>query len=412
MSVFMKRPRRKLLRVPYAATVYGKEEIAAVLRVLANPRRIVAGRAVHAFEARIAKLFGKRFGVMVNSGSSANLIGLEVLDLPRGSEVITPVLTFSTTLSPIIKLGLQPALVDVELGTYLANLDDIEKSITPQTRAIMIPSLMGNVPDFERLARLAKKHGLYLVEDACDTLGSAFGARPTGVYSDVSTTSFYASHIITAAGGGGMVCFNDPRKARRALLMANWGRESTLYGAHEHSEKIGKRFSTTVAGEVYDGKFIFSEVGYNFQCTELEAAFGLVQLKGLQKVAAKRRKNFDDLRAFFTRYDDWFILPVEHEKAKVNWLAFPLTLKQGAPFSRHELALFLESRDIQTRPILAGNVLRQPGFAALGRHVKRGFPIADQIMRNGLMVGCHHGLEARHVAYLKATFAEFLSRYT
>ncbi len=383
-----------------------------MLRVLANPARIVAGHAVHEFEERIAKLFGKKFGIMVNSGSSANLIGLEVLDLPTGSEVITPALTFSTTLSPIIKLGLKPVFVDVELGSYLANLDEIEKSITAKTRAIMIPSLMGNLPDFERLARMAKKHGLYVVEDSCDTVGPEFAGKPTGVYSDVSTTSFYASHIITAAGGGGMVCFKEPRQAKRALLMANWGRESTLYGPYEHSEKISKRFDKMVGGEVYDGKFIFSEVGYNFQCTEMEAAFGLVQLDGLQKVAAKRRKNFDDLREFFKQYEDVFTLPVEHKKAKVNWLAFPLTLKQGAAFSRNELALFLENRDIQTRPILAGNVLRQPGFAAVAKNVKRGFPIADQIMRNGLLIGCHHGLEAKHVAYLKATFAEFLSRYT
>ena len=283
------------LRVSYAGTVYGKKEIAAVVRVLNNPFRISAGDAVHAFEEKVAKLFGKKFSVMVNSGSSANLVSLDALNLPKGSEVITPALTFSTTLAPLLQLGLKPVFVDVEPGTYVVDVGQVERKITKKTRALMIPSLIGNIPDLERLSRIAKKHELLLVEDSCDTIGATFAGKPTGAYTDVSTTSFYASHIITAAGGGGMACFKDPVVARRALLKANWGRESTLYGAYEKSEELRKRFHSVLNGFIYDGKFIFSEIGYNFQPTELQGAFGLVQLTRLQGKARIPTKNFTHL---------------------------------------------------------------------------------------------------------------------
>lgn len=395
------------LRVSYAGTVYGKEEIRAVERVLADPLHIVSGPAIQAFEGKVAKLFGKAFGVMTNSGSSANLVSIDVLNLPRGAEVITPALTFSTTLAPLLQLGLTPVFVDVEMGTYLINIDAIEKSITKKTKAMMIPSLIGNVPDMERLQRIAKKHKLMLIEDSCDTLGATFAGKPTGHYTDVSTTSFYASHIITTAGAGGMACFKDAMLARRALLKVNWGRESTLYGAYEKSEEIKKRFNNYVNGERYDGKFIFSEVGYNFQATELQGAFGLVQLTRLKGNAAQRRKNFAQLYTFFKQHEAFFVLPKTHPKVKTNWLAFPLTLKKEAPFSRLDLALYLEKNDIQTRPIFTGNVLRQPGFAAL---VKRGkvFPTADYIMQNGILLGCHHGLTEKHIQKIEDTFTAFL----
>ncbi len=400
------------LRVSYATTRYGKEEVRAVLDVLRNPTKIVAGLRVHIFEKKIAKLFGKRFGIMVNSGSSANLLALSSLNLPKGSEVITPALTFSTTLAPIVQLGLTPVFADVEPGKYIINIHDVEKLITKKTKALMIPLLLGNVPDLAQLRNLAKKHNLYFIEDSCDTLGTRFYNKPTGVYSDVSTTSFYASHIITAAGRGGMVLFNGPLLARRALLMANWGRESTLYGAHEQSEEIKKRFRKTIAGKRYDGKFIFSEIGYNFQPTEIEAAFGLEQLKKLPDIEKKRKKNFKRLFSFFQQYNKYFILPQSDPRAEVNWLAFPLTLRKEAPFSRFDLSIYLEKHNIQTRPIFTGNVLRQPGFAHIEKRIQRGgYPISDHIMQNGILVGCHHGLEENHLSHLENVFRNFLKLY-
>ncbi len=398
-------------RVLYAAAVYGKEEIKAVNRVLSNSLQLGAGTLVREFESKIAKQFGKKFGVMVNSGSSANLLALEVLNLPKGSEVITPALTFSTTLAPILKLGLKPVFVDVEQGTYLANIDEIEKKITKKTKVLMIPSLIGNVPDLARLQKIAKKHKLTLIEDSCDTLGPTFAGKPTGAYTHISTTSFFASHIITAAGGGGMVCFNDPMLARRALLMAYWGRESTLYGAYEKSEEIVKRFNKMVNGQVYDGKFIFSEIGYNFQPSEIQGAFGLEQFKKLPEFTKRRQRHCAALAAFFKKYDQYFILPKQHPKVFTNWLAFPLTIKKGAPFSRLDLALYLEERDIQTRPIFTGNVLRQPGFTSVAKQIKGTFPISDHIMQNGILIGCHHGLTPAQLSHLTKTCKEFLDQY-
>lgn len=401
------------ISVSYAAAVFGKEEIRAVNEVLANPTKIVAGPRVREFEKRIAKLFGKKHGIMVNSGSSANLTAFEVLRLPPGSEVITPALTFSTTLAPIIQKGLVPVFADVELGTYVVHPDQIEPLVTKKTKALMIPSLIGNLPDFVKLRAIAKKYGLSIIEDSCDTIGSRFAGKPTGAYTDISTTSFYASHIMTAAGGGGMVMFHDAVLARRALVASNWGRESTLFGAYEKSEEIKKRFAGVLDGEPYDAKFLFTEIGYNFQPTEMQGAFGLVQLGRLPKVAKRRRDNFHSLYQFFEAYDDFFILPKAHKKASVNWLAFPLCLKKDIGFTRFEITKFLEERGIQTRPIFTGNVLKQPAFCNLSRKRLRrgGYPNTDYIMRNGFLIGCHHGLSAKQIAHLKSSFKVFLKDF-
>lgn len=400
------------VRVPYAQTVYGKEEIKAVNEVLADPGKIVAGPRIKLFEEKIATIFGKKHGIMVSSGSAANLIALEVANLPKGSEVITPILTFATTVAPLVQKGLVPVFVDVEPGSYLIDIKKIEALITPQTKAFMIPSLIGNLPDFVALQKLAKKHNCVLIEDSCDTLGASFAGKPTGFYTDMSTTSFYASHIITAAGGGGMVCFHDDAHARRARVMANWGRESTLFGFYEKSEELEKRFAGRLDGEMYDAKFLFTEVGYNFQATELQGAFGLEQLKRLGKFKAARKKNFANLYKFFEKYEKFFTLPKQDPKAEVVWLAFPLTLKADLPFTRKDITEYLEKHDIQTRPIFTGNILKQPGFKNIEcKTVKEGYPVTEHIMRNGFLVGCHHGLTPEGIAHLKKTITDFLNPF-
>ncbi len=409
----MTRKGKKYIRVPYAQAVYGKKEIEAVVRVLKNPTKITAGDVVNRFENQIAQLFGKKHGVMVNSGSSANLIAIEALDLPKGSEVITPALTFATTIAPLLQKGLVPVFIDVKPGTYQIDLDKIESRITKKTRVLMIPSLIGNLPDLKKLKSIARKYGLYFIEDSCDTLGASFYRKPTGYYSDISTTSFYASHIITAAGTGGMVCFHKPGLAKRAKILANWGRLSTLFGVHEKSEDIKKRFKGKIGEIPYDAKFIFSEIGYNFQSNELSGAFGLEQLKRLKKFTVKRQRNFKKLFKFFADYENWFELPIQHKGTITNWLSFPLTIKKDAPFSRKELTVFLEKRNIQTRPIFTGNILSQPAF----RHLKtkggnnRDFPVADYIMKGGFLLGAHHGITDKQINYLKKSLREFLSKY-
>lgn len=397
------------MRIPYALAVYGREEIKAVNNVLSDHRRFSSWVKTKEFEAAIAKLFGKKYGVMVNSGSSANLLAFELLNLPKGSEVITPVLTFATTVAPIIQKGLVPVFADIRIGTYLIDEDKIERLITKKTKALMIPSLIGNIPNLKRLRKIANRHKLYLIEDSCDTLGAKFDRRPTGRYSDISTTSFYGSHIITAAGGGGMICVNKPEWRKRALVLRGWGRSSALFS---ESEDLKKRFSVKIDGKPYDGKFIFSEVGYNFQPIEMQAAFGLAQLKRLKKFSAIRKRNFTALVRFFQKYDRYFILPETIKGADTNWLAFPLTIKPGAPFSRFELIKYLENNEVQTRPIFTGNILRQPSLSFLVKKNSPGnFRSADIVMRNSFLIGCHHGLTPVHLLRLRGIFNSFLNRY-
>jgi len=394
------------IRVPYGMAVHDSEEENAVLEVIKKHKTIM-GERVKQFEKEIAMLFGKEQGIMVNSGSSANLLTFEVLDIPENSEVITPILTFATTLSPIIKKGLVPVFVDVEPETYIVNIDQIEQSITSKTKALMIPSLLGNVPDLKRLRKIVDDNNLIFIEDSADTLGATFDGIPTGKFSDVSTTSFYGSHIITAAGEGGMVCCNDKKMDKKCRILRGWGRSSAI----NESEKIEDRFNIELDNIPYDSKFIFEEIGYNFLPTEISAAFGLVQLKKLNKFTQIRQKNFDDLNSFFSN-QKFFKLPKQLSQVKTSWLAFPLTINSDAPFSRMEIVKHLELHGIQTRPVFTGNVLRQPAFKKINCiNMEKDYQIADNIMKNSFLIGCNHGLNEKHLEKIKVTFKSFLDKF-
>ena len=393
-------------RVPYGLAVHDHEEENAVLEIIRNHKTIM-GEKVKQFENEIAVLFGKKFGVMVNSGSSANLLTYEILKMPENSEVITPILTFSTTLSPIIKNRLLPVFVDVEPETYIVNIDQIEEAITKKTKALMIPSLLGNVPDLARLRKLADDNNLIFIEDSADTLGATFDGKPTGVFSDFSTTSFYGSHIITAAGEGGMVCCNNKKWEEKGRIIRGWGRTSAL----NESEKLEERFGIELDKIPYDSKFIFEEIGYNFLPTEISAAFGLVQLKKLKKFSEIRQENFDNLYSFFSN-NKFFKVPKQLSQVKTSWLAFPLTITSNAPFSRLELVKYLETNNIQTRPIFTGNVLRQPAFKKINyKNIGKEFSVANNIMENSFLIGCNHGLNEKHMEKIKQSFTSFLDRF-
>ena len=393
-------------RVPYGLAVHDHEEENAVLEVIRNHKTIM-GEKVQQFENEIAVLFGKKFGVMVNSGSSANLLTYEILNMPENSEVITPILTFATTLSPIIKNRLLPVFVDVEPETYIVNIDQIEEAITKKTKALMIPSLLGNVPDLARLRKLADDNNLIFIEDSADTLGATFDGKPTGIFSDFSTTSFYGSHIITAAGEGGMVCCNNKKWEEKCRIIRGWGRTSAL----TESEKLEDRFSIELDKIPYDSKFIFEEIGYNFLPTEISAAFGLVQLKKLKKFSEIRQENFDNLYSFFSN-SKFFKVPKQLPQVKTSWLAFPLTITFNAPFSRMELVKYLETNNIQTRPIFTGNVLRQPAFKKINyKNIGKEFSVANNIMENSFLIGCNHGLNEKHMEKIKQSFTSFLDRF-
>ncbi len=392
-------------KVYYAQAVYGDEEIQAVVECL-KKGWLGMGKYVEEFQDKVAKVFGKKFGIVVNSGSSANYLALKILDLPKGSEVITPACTFATTYSSILLNDLVPVVADSELGTYNLDLSKLEAMLSKKTRAVMVPHTLGNLNDMETLSVFCKKHGLYLIEDSCDTIGGTFAGKPTGSFSDITTSSFYASHHITAGGGGGIICVNDPELLRHAYAYREWGR-----AAQHDSEELSERFTDELTGVQYDKKFTYTHMGLNLKPVEMMFAFGLVQLGKLNAVVKTRKKYFDSLAVFFKKYEKYFILPKEHPKGRVTWLAFPLTIKSGAPFTRFELLKFLEDHNIQTRLLFAGNILRHPAYRKDNHRVVGKLTNADKIMKDSLVIAAHHGMSSAQVEYVKEIFRKFLHSY-
>ncbi|MCH9634301.1 MAG: dTDP-4-dehydro-2,6-dideoxy-D-glucose 3-dehydratase [Chlamydiae bacterium] len=398
------------VRVPYGKAVYDQDEIDAVVKAMQNSTQM--GPSVDLMEQKISDLFGKKYGLMVNSGSSANYLAIEVLNLPPGSEVITPVLTFSTTVAPLVRNKLVPVFVDVEEGTYNIDANKIESLITDKTKALMIPNLIGNLPNWEMLRFIADRHHLILIEDSADTVGATFNEIPTGKYADISTTSFYGSHVVSCAGNGGMICFNDVELLKKAKLLRSWGRSSSLF---VESEKIENRFDVHLDGIQYDNKFVFKQFGYNLEPSEIGAAFGLVQLKKLEANIKLREQWFNKHTAFLKQYENWFILPKQLEQSRTGWLAYPIVIKDDAPFKRTELQIFLENRNIQTRTVFTGNILRQPCFTQSDLKYKRqaeDFIHADSVMRGGMLIACHNGLSKEMFDHVQNSIQLFCSCYT
>ena len=395
-------------RVLYAQAVYGQKEINAVNKVLRDSSNMLMDNIkVREFEKKISAIFGKKYGLMVNSGSSANLLAISALNLPSGSEVITPALTFSTTVSPIVHSDLVPAFVDVDLQTFNINSNLIEEMINKKTKAIMIPDLLGNLPDWESIKQIAKKYNLRIIEDSADTLGSVYDNTNTGEINDIATTSFYGSHVITCAGHGGMLCTNNLKYYENANLSQGWGRRSALV---QDSDSIKDRFAHSIDEISYDSRFIFDQLGYNFLPSEISAAFGLAQLERLKTFIKKRIENFNFLYEFFKDYNHWFLLPIQNPNAITPWLAFPLIVKRGAPFSRSELQICFEKRLIQTRPIFTGNILRQPCLKnVIYKKNNNGYPNADYVMEGGILLGCHQGMDKKQLEYICQVFLDSIA---
>ena len=401
------KPAGNHIRVPYAMTVHDEEEVEAVVHVLRTSTQM--GKHAREFERGIADAYSKQHGILVNSGSSALFLGMEALGLPAKAEVITPALTFATTVGCIVRNGLTPAFVDVGPRDYVADADQVEAMINSRTVAMVIPNLMGNLPDWDRLADLAATHGLRIVEDSADVIGATYKGRRLGSYSDLTMTSFYGMHMINCAGNGGMVCVNDDRLADRIRLLRSWGRSSTRF---VDSESIENRFNVDLDGIPYDAKFVFEEIGYNLEGSELGAAFGLVQLRKLPAVIEKRRAISEAQMRFFGRYAEWLELPQMNRDADSVWFAFPMIVKEQAPFSRRDLQIFFEQRNIQTRVVFTGNITRQPGFRSIEmRKHPAGLPNADRVMERGLLIAAHHGLDAEMLAHIHQSFEDFAVRF-
>ena len=397
------------MKIYYGKAVYDRKEINASLKVLKNKSlTLIDGPAVKDLENKIAKSFGKKYGLMVNSGSSANLLALASLNLEKGSEIITTTLTFSTTVAPIYQLGLKPHFIDVGKNTFVANIDQIKMAINKNTKAIMIPNLLGNVPDWKNIFKLAKRKKLKIIEDSADTIGYKLNKKKLGKYSDITTNSMYASHIITGAGFGGMVCFNDKQLYDKAKLLRGWGRSSAVFN---ESEGIKKRFNIKVDGIPYDGKYIFHDVGYNFLPSEISAAFALEQLKKLPRNIKQRVSNFEKLRSFFSRFPELYELPEQLKGLITPWLAYPVIIKSKSKINRQKLQIFLERKGIQTRTIFTGNILRQPIMKKRKyKKVKNAEVNSNNVMKNGILIGCHHGLKVKDLEYIKRTFLDFIKK--
>jgi CDP-6-deoxy-D-xylo-4-hexulose-3-dehydrase len=397
-------------RIEYAGSVHDDEEIAAVVEVLrggATALRI--GRNVRAFEAQVAAQFGKRHGIMCNSGSSALYLAVELLGLAPGDEVITSAVTFSTDIAPLVRAGLVPVFVDVEPDTYNLDVAGIEALIGDRTKAILAPNLIGNAPDWDVVRAIAATHHLQVVEDSCDALGSTLRGTPTGARSDISVTSFALSHIITAAGTGGMVCVDDDELADRCLLLRRWGRRSEvqLFGTQRAEKRF---FSQLEDGLEYDNLFIFDEVGWNFEPSELSAAFGLVQLRKLDDNLARRKRNFSRLCDKFGQRPDVFVLPRTLEGLDTAWHMFPILLRPESGVRRSHFQQHMEQHGIDTRMVWTGNVTRQPAFKGVAHRVPAaGLPNADRVMEQGLVLPSNHALDDGDIDHIWATAEAFLS---
>ena len=392
--------------ISYGKNVYNKEEIFAVNNTLKKTTQM--GVSVATFENKIAKNFGKKYGVMVNSGSSALILALKCLNLKKGSEVITPCLNFGTAVSSIILNDLVPVFVDVNVRTLQINPDLIKKKITKKTKAILVPNLIGNIADWKKLKNIASKEKLHLIEDSADTLGAKINNVSTGTFSDISITSFYGSHVISCAGNGGMLLTNDKKIYVKSKVLRSWGRLSSLI---KDSENINKRLGIKLKGVEYDRKFVFSEIGYNFEPSEISASFGLVQLKKFKSFSSIRNKNFKFHFNFFNRLKDYFLTPMINKGVYTNFLAYPIIIVPNKLFNRKELQIFLEKNKIQTRPIFSGNILRHPAFSNLisRKNKLNEFENADYIMKNGILIGCHQGLSIKDLKLIHNKIKDFIN---
>ena len=399
------RPARR--RLPDPGAVHDEREIEAVVAVL-RESNLAIGERVRDFEHRVAELLAKRHGVMVNSGSSALRLAIDLLDLAPGDEVITPVVTFATDVAPLVQSGIVPAFVDVEPDSYQIDVDGVEEMVGPQTRAILAPNLVGNVPDWDRIREVADAHGLTVVEDSCDVLDAWLRGARTGTRADMSVTSFARGHAITAAGNGGLVGIDDDGLLDRCLTLRRWGRrsETYLFGSRQGEKD---RFGPLADGTPYDLVFLFDAIGYNFEPSELGAAFGLVQLEKLADNLALRRRHFTRYSEFFAGHTDRVAVPRQLPDLETAWLGFPLMIEPDAGFARAELQEFLDGRGIDTRTIWTGNVTRQPMLGGVQVRVPDdGLPHADAVMERGVLLPLSHAFGDDTLDVVTRTVAEFL----
>jgi len=401
--------------VRYAGRVFDEKEIQASVDASLD-FWLTSGRYTEAFESAFSEFTGAEYSILVNSGSSANLIALTSLMSPllgdrklkKGDEVIAVAAGFPTTVNPIIQNGLIPVFVDVEIGTYNINIDHLKRALSPKTRAIFLAHTLGNPYDLDAIMEIVRAHNLWLIEDCCDALGSVYKGKMVGSFGHIATCSFYPAHHITM-GEGGCVFTSDDVLARAARSIRDWGRD--CYCAPGESNTCGKRFSGQYGKlpKGYDHKYVYSHVGYNLKVTEMQAAIGVEQMKKLPHFIARRKENFARWYEGFSKWSDCFILPLATEGADPSWFAFPITVKQTAPFSRTELTNFLNAHGVETRNLFAGNILMQPGYLNIEHRVAPdGLTVTNMIMNDTFFLGTYPGLAKEQIDYALSLIAQFV----
>jgi CDP-4-dehydro-6-deoxyglucose reductase, E1 len=353
--------------------------------------------------------------VLVGSGSQANLLAIAAAcshvhehPLRRGDEVLTAAIGFSTTVAPVYQQGLVPVYVDVEPDTYNPSLEQLAAAVGPRTRAVVLAHTLGNPFDAAGVAGLCREHGLFLIEDACDALGSELAGRPVGTFGDAASYSFYPAHHMTTGEGGAVAC-DDDTWHRALASLREWGRD--CWCPPGVNDACGRRFEGRF-GELpagYDHKFVFSHVGFNFKVTDMQAALGLSQLDKVDGFHARRRVNFARLDAALRPLEDRLVLPRALPGADPSWFGYPLTLREGGAGRRRELQRFLLERGVDSRLLLAGNLVRQPGFLGLEHRVEGELEHADRITEAGLWVGCWPGLDESQLDWIAESLTAFLT---
>lgn len=402
--------------IQYAGGVFDDREINSSVSSLIDGW-FGLGKKAEKIEKGLAKFVGVKGSILTNSGSSSNLLAVASLmssffpdHLEPGDEVITSACGYPTTVNPQVLYGLVPVFLDINSQTYNINTDKLERALSKKTRLVMLAHTLGNPNGMDKIVEFCNKHNLFLVEDNCDALGSEYDGRRTGSFGILATQSFYPPHHMTM-GEGGAVHYNDLRFERITRSLRDWGRSCWCRGDEKRRlGACGVRFNFSIGGKPYDHKYIFNQLGYNLKPIEPQAAMGVEQLKRMPRFIAKRKKNFERLYAHAKKWKKYFILPQSLPKAKPCWFAFPLTIRDEVKFTRHEMTMFLEERMIQTRPLFAGNITRQPAYNRVNYRKIGNLENADRVLHNTFFVGIYPGLGNQEIDYIAENIDDFLKQ--